>query len=375
MKKKYAYKWRDEMYKKIMQIGSIIIMFFLIIYLGTLIDWFFRPIIVFVQTLFIPILLAGVLFYLFRPLVLWLSKKMPRSLAILLLYLCLMSIGFGLISFIGPELQKQFTNLINSMPLIFSELKNVLREIQQNELVLRFGLEDVFNWEDKIEEIGAIAGGILKNLVANSLSFVGTIFNTLLLFIIVPFILFYLLKEGEKLPTFFLQTLNKEKQEKVRPILSNMDETLSNYIQGVLIVCSFVGILYYIGFSTIKLEFALILAIFGMITNLIPYVGPWIGAIPSVIVGLLHSPMQAIIVLAIVVIIQQIESLFVQPQIIGKRMSIHPVTVMVLVLVAGRFIGVIGMVLVIPIFAIIKVIVTHTYRLWRIRQEEKIIKE
>lgn len=69
-------------------------------------------------------------------------------------------------------------------------------------------------------------------------------------------------------------------------------------------------------------------------------VGPWIGAIPSVIVRLLHSPIQAIIVLVIVVIIQQMESLFVQPQIIGKRMSIHPVTVMVLVLVAGRFIGV-----------------------------------
>ncbi|MGO5014598.1 AI-2E family transporter [Niallia sp. Sow4_A1] len=104
-------------------------------------------------------------------------------------------------------------------------------------------------------------------------------------------------------------------------------------------------------------------------------VGPWIGAIPSVIVRLLHSPMQAIIVLVIVVIIQQMESLFVQPQIIGKRMSIHPVTVMVLVLVAGRFIGVIGMVLVIPIFAIVKVIVTHTNRLWRIRQEEKILKK
>lgn len=104
-------------------------------------------------------------------------------------------------------------------------------------------------------------------------------------------------------------------------------------------------------------------------------VGPWIGAIPSVIVRLLHSPIQAIIVLVIVVIIQQMESLFVQPQIIGKRMSIHPVTVMVLVLVAGRFIGVIGMVLVIPIFAIVKVIVTHTNRLWRIRQEEKILKK
>ena len=359
------------MYYKIMQVGSVILLLFAIIYLGSLVDWIFRPVIVFGQTLFVPILLAGVLFYLLRPLVHILSKKMPRGIAILLVYIGLVGLGVGLFSFIGPELQRQFTNLINSMPAIVKELQVLLLNIQENDLIQRFGLEDAFEWKDRIEQIVVIASGLVGDLVTNTISVIGTIFNTLLLFIIVPFILFYLLKEGERLPHFVLNFISKDKQQKVRPILTNMDETLSNYIQGVLIVCSFVGILYYVGFSIIGLEYALVLAIFGMVTNVIPYVGPWIGAIPSFIVALLHSPMQAILVLIIVVVIQQIESIFVQPQIIGKRMSIHPVTVMILVLVAGRFIGVVGMILVIPTYAVAKVIATHLYSLWKVRKEEQ----
>ncbi|AST90786.1 MULTISPECIES: AI-2E family transporter [Sutcliffiella] len=359
------------MYYKIMQVGSVILLLFAIIYLGSLVDWIFRPVIVFGQTLFVPILLAGVLFYLLRPLVHILSKKMPRGIAILLVYIGLVGLGVGLFSFIGPELQRQFTNLINSMPVIVKELQVLLLTIQENDLIQRFGLEDAFEWKDRIEQIVVIASGLVGDLVTNTISVIGTIFNTLLLFIIVPFILFYLLKEGERLPHFVLNFISKDKQQKVRPILTNMDETLSNYIQGVLIVCSFVGILYYVGFSIIGLEYALVLAIFGMVTNVIPYVGPWIGAIPSFIVALLHSPMQAILVLIIVVVIQQIESIFVQPQIIGKRMSIHPVTVMILVLVAGRFIGVVGMILVIPTYAVAKVIATHLYSLWKVRKEEQ----
>ncbi|WP_026675179.1 AI-2E family transporter [Alkalihalobacterium bogoriense] len=361
------------MYKKILQIGSIVLMLFLIIYLGTLIDWVFKPVIVFFQTLFLPILLAGILFYLFRPIVRLLNKKMSRTLAILLVYVGILGLGSGLISFIGPELQRQFSNLIVSMPVIIRDLQLLIASIQDNEFIQRFGLGDFFNWEDRIEEIGVVVAGLVGEIISNTMGFIGTIFSTLLILIIVPFILFYLLKEGEKLPNYLLNFINEDKQDKVKPILTNMDETLSNYIQGVLIVCSFIGVLYYIGFSSIGLEFALILAIVGMVTNIIPYVGPWIGAVPSVIVALLHSPMQALLVLIIVVVIQQIESIFVQPQIIGRKMSIHPVTVMALVLVAGRFIGIVGMVLVIPTYAIGKVIVTHLYRLWKVRKEEKIV--
>ncbi|WP_078596260.1 AI-2E family transporter [Evansella clarkii] len=359
------------MYMKILKIGSIILMLFVIIYIGSLVSWVFRPVAVFVQTLFLPTILAGILYYLFRPLVALLSKKMPRALAILLLYAGVIVLGIGIISFIGPELQKQFTNLINSMPLIMTELQLLITNLQQNELIVRFGLTEIFTIEDYVEQIGLVIGGLVGDIFTRSVGILGTVFNALLLLFIVPFILFYLLKEGERLPKHFLNFFTEENQVEIKPILTNMDKTLSSYIQGVLIVCSFIGVLYYIGFTSIGLEYALVLAIFGMITNVIPYLGPWIGAIPSVTVALLHSPLMALFVLIIVVVIQQIESIFVQPQIIGKKMSLHPVTVMALVLVAGRFIGIIGMVLVIPVYAIGKVFVTHLYSLWKVKEEGK----
>ncbi len=358
-------------YIKTLKVGSIIIMLFVIIYLGTLIDWIFRPVVVFVQTLFFPILIAGILFYLLRPLVHLLSKKIPRVLSIMIIYVALLIVGIIFISIIGPEIQKQFTNFMNNIPVIFAELQLLIAEIQRNDWIERIGLTETFEIEGQIEQIGAIIGGILGDLVPRSVGFIGSIFSALLMLLIIPFLLFYLLKEGEKLPKYMVRFFNKEKQDEVRKILTNMDKTLSSYIQGVLIVCSFIGVLYYIGFTSIGLEYALILAMIGMLTNVIPYVGPWIGAVPSFIVGLLHSPMMALLVLIIVVVIQQIESIFVQPQIIGKKMSIHPVTVLILVLVAGRFIGVLGMILVIPTYAVCKVIVTHLYGLWKVKAEER----
>ncbi|MBM4764414.1 AI-2E family transporter [Bacillus sp. B15-48] len=359
------------MYNKFIKFGLAIIIVFLIIYLGTLIDWVFSPLLVFVQTLFVPIILSGVLFYIFRPIVRLLSKKIPRTLAILLLYFGFTALIVGLLALIVPELQTQFYSLLNSIPMIISEIQLLLIQLQQYELVQRFDLTDLFGWEDEINQVGTIINNLFREITTNTLSFLGAVFNILILIFVVPFILFYLLKEGEKLPKRVVRFTKKEKQEEVRLIISDMDTMISNYIQGVLIVCSFIGILCYTAFTIIGLDYALILALFAMVTNVIPYVGPWIGAVPSVIVGMLHSPLMALLVIAIVVIVQQIESIFIQPQVMGKKLSMHPVTVLFLVLVAGRFAGILGMVLAIPTYAIGKVIVTHIYRLWKLKQVEE----
>ncbi len=358
------------MYHKFLKTSSIIIIIFFIIYLGTLIDWIFIPFLVFIQTLFVPIILSGVLFYIFRPIVRLLSRKVPKALSIFLLYIGFAFSLAAIVSLIAPELQSQFHSLVNSMPIIISEIQLMLIQFQQNELIQRFDLTDLFHWEEQINQIGAIVNNIFREIVANTLGFIGTVFNVLILFFVVPFILYYLLKEGEKFPNNILRLVQKEKQEEVRLIIRDMDTMLSYYIQGILIVCSFIGILCYIAFTIIGLDYALVLAIFAMITNVIPYVGPWIGAVPAVIVGMLHSPLMALMVIVIFFIIQQIESIFVQPQVMGKKLSMHPVTVLILVLVAGRFAGIIGMILAIPTYAVGKVIVTHSYRLWKVRQQE-----
>ena len=121
------------------------------------------------------------------------------------------------------------------------------------------------------------------------------------------------------------------------------------------------GILSYIGFLIIGLDYALLLSIFIMVFNIIPWLGPFIGAIPAVIVGLLDSPLMMLEVLVIIVIVQQIESLLVSPQVMGRKLALSPLAIILIVLVAGRLSGLLGIILAIPVFTILKIIAAHIY--------------
>ncbi|SDB89672.1 Predicted PurR-regulated permease PerM [Pelagirhabdus alkalitolerans] len=356
------------MYKDYMKIASVIIVSFIIIYLGSLVSWIFEPIIVFIQTLFIPILLASLLFYIFKPFVQLLSRYMPKALAIAMLYLAFVIILSVLLYLIIPEIQHQIGMLTQSMPNLIDDTQALITDLQQNQWVQQFDFIESLEVEDQVEEVGQSITDIVGDFVSGTLSVISVLFNFIITLFVVPFLLFYMLKEGEKFPKSFTKFVPEDKHHEVKQTFKELDETLSHYIQGILIVCLSIGVLCYIAFSIVGLDFALILAMIAMVTNVIPYVGPWIGAVPSVTVGLLQSPAMAVTVIIIIVIIQQIESIFIQPQVMGKKLSMHPVTVLFLVLAAGRFAGIFGMIVAVPFYAISKVIVTHVYRLIKIKK-------
>lgn len=351
---------------KFFQIGFGIIVILLIIYLGSLVSWLFKPIIVFAQTLFVPLLLAGVLYYLFRPLVQILNKKMPRTIAILLLYVVFTAFLIGIFSIVVPEVKKQFSSLIVNLPVIIWEVQRLIVQLQSSELIENLNLQDMINIDEYVVQLGGMVNNFLRGIVTNVFGFIGTIVSTLVILFAVPFLLFYMLKEGGKFSEHILRLFRQEKREEVRLIFLDMDAMLSSYIKGIMIVSLFVGVLCYLAFTIIGLDYALILALVAMVTNVIPYVGPWIGTVPAVIVGLIHSPFKAVLVVLLVFIIQQIESSVLQPQVMGRKLAMHPVTVLSLILVAGGFAGIIGMLLAVPTYAVGKVIVTHVYRLWKL---------
>ncbi|MBP3949591.1 AI-2E family transporter [Bacillus suaedae] len=346
-----------------------LIMVFLVIYLGTLIDWVFMPIVVFVQTLFAPIILAGVLFYLLRPFVNLLSRWIPRGLSILILYLGAIALITILIFLIGPELQKQFNSLVRNMPYFIREIQSMFLELQENEYISRFQQGETFSIERITTDFAEYLNEIASTIGSNIASFLGFIANVIIILVIIPFILFYMLKEGEKAPKQVLRLLpNKQRHEGER-ILKDMDNALSSYIQGQIIVSVCVGILMYIAYRIIGIEYALVLALVAMFTNVIPFVGPWIGTFPGLIVGLLDSPLMALFVIIAVLIVQQIESNLISPQVMGRKLDIHPLTIILLLLVAGQFAGVLGLLLAVPTYAVGKVIVSHSYRLWGLRSK------
>ncbi len=354
---------------KSFRIGRGILLLFLIIYVGSLIDWVFKPFITAFSTLFIPVILSGFLFYLLRPLVKILNRKLSRGVSILLLYLGLVCVMIVLLLITGPALQRQFYSLTNNLPHIFTEIQNRFIDLQQHELFQRFELSGLVNLEEYVLKLSEFANQLGKSLASSMASIIGAVANTVLVLVIVPFILFYMLKDGEKLENHAIELFNPKRREDVRHILIDIDKTLSSYIQGQGIVCLCVGLLCLIIFSIIGLDYALLLAVIAGITNIIPYFGPWIGAIPAVIVGLFQSPVMALIVVIAVVVIQQVESSLISPQVIGKKLNMHPITVMFLILIAGRIIGLIGMILVVPTYGICRVIFSHGLRLWRLKKE------
>ncbi len=343
------------------RLGLWILLILLIFLVGSEVSYLFRPVAVVVQALFFPLFFSGLLYYLTRPLVSKLTaKKLPRSLAILLVYLLLGGILAVFIVITAPLLQREITRLIKEAPILFEELGKLLVELRKLEPLQQLETE----W---IEDLGVrfanIAQHVFSMVYANISAFLQLLGNILLAFVTVPFILYYLLKEDYKVPQFILKYVPEEEAVELREVMSNINWAISSYIQGQAIVCFSVGSLALIGYMIIGLDYALLLALFAMLTNVIPYLGPIIGAVPALLVGALDSPLMALQVLIVVIVVQQLESMVIAPQVIGRKLQINPVIIILLILAAGHLAGFLGMILAVPSFAVARIIAAHLYEL------------
>jgi len=350
---------------KFFRIGLGILLIFLIVYVGSQIEWVFYPLAVIFQTLFIPIILAGFFYYLLRPVVKFFNKKLSATLSVLLVYFVLICLVIGFLVIMGPVLKKQFYGLINSMPSIITEIQKRLTNIQKMDIFQLEQLAEVLDLEHLFLELGDLVNRLVSYFAGNISNIIGQLANTVLSLVIVPFILFYLLRDGDRLGESIINLFKEEKRELARSILSDIDQTLSAYIQGHGLVCLGVGLLCYIAFLVIGLDYALLLAVIAGVTEIIPYFGPWLGSIPAVIVGLFQSMGKAVIVIIVIIIVQQIESNFITPQIIGKKMKMHPIVIMLLILLAGKLAGLIGMIMVVPLYAVSRVVVNYVIKMRR----------
>ena len=351
---------------KLFRTGVWILLIFIIILVGNQISFIFRPVIIALQTLFFPFLLAGLLYFLIHPVVDWLElKKLPRGLSVLLLFLVIFGLIAIVVSFIGPPIQREFVRLMEDFPRIMYEINKVLLSLWESPLLLRFMEER----PDFVEETAAWLTGLLGNffrlIIENVTHYVNLLVGFLITLLMVPFILFYMLRDGQHWPQLLYRQLSREQAEGIHRTLKEIDKGISAYIQGIFMVCLCVGVLVYIGYLIIGVEYPLLLALFLMVTNVIPFFGPIIGAVPAIVVGAIEAPIMALKVLAVVVVVQQIESLLVSPHVMGRKLSISPLTVTLLVLVSGRMAGLIGMILALPAFVILKIIILQIFKYLR----------
>lgn len=348
-----------------------ILLVLLIIYVSTKVSFLFEPIIVFASTLFTPILIAGILYFIFNPIVRFLEKKLPRTLSILLIYLAFVALIVFVLSSVGPVFTKQVTDLFNSIPSYVKQIQIFIKQMSNSQWFTWMMNQDFVSVAKIESSIGEYLTSLPENITGSLSSVFGVVTNIAITAVTVPFILFYMLKDGNRFPNLAVKILPDKYKNEGLKIFKDLYETLAAYIQGQLIVCMFVGTACFIGFWIAGVKYALILGVIIAVTNIIPYVGPFLGATPAVIIAFLDSPTKALIALIIVVAVQQTDGNLLSPLIIGRRLNTHPLTIILLLIGAGSFGGILGMILAVPAYALLKAFTLNIVRLVRLRQRYK----
>ncbi|MEF2967192.1 AI-2E family transporter [Paenibacillus sp. M1] len=338
-----------------------VIMVLTIIYLIHKVHFIFNPVVTLVQILIVPLTISGFLYYLLRPVVQFLEgKKMNRVLSILLIYLLFAGVVTIFLMVVWPPLQKQITEFINNVPKLIDGLQSQMDEIRNNSYFSMFDNENT-RLMDKITEY-------INEAVERASVYISHVFNFLNDFFIVvgtvPIMLYYMLKEDHRVTPALTRMVPKRYRHEGEQVIHDVDTMLKGFIAGRMISAFVLAVMCFVGFWLVGLPYALLLAVVGALFNFIPYFGSLLGAIPCVIVAFTVSPTMVIWVIIIVVIAQQVEGNLVSPYIYGKTINIHPLTTIVLLLIAGDFGGILGMILAIPVYMTLKIIVVRIYQIF-----------
>lgn len=328
-----------------------------IIFLFYQVAFLLKPILDFVTILAAPIIISFLLYYLLRPLIHFLeSIRVPRYVSILIIYLIVTLLLTFFFAYVGPILGRQITEMANTSVETWDKMKASSRSILSNFFHVNLDQEieqRLFAWAQEITSF------VSKNL----LDFVGVVTRIATILAVIPFIVFYLLKDDEEFAAGFLRYVPEDFRLEVHHILRHLDTTLSSYITGLVMVSSSLGVMLFIGYVVIGLKYALILSLIAIVFTTIPFVGPFLAIAPALFVGLTQGPFMALKVVVIFVIVQQLESNLISPQIIGQRLHIHPLTLILLLLAAGTLYGLVGLILATPLYAVLKVLAENFYKI------------
>lgn len=301
-----------------------------------------------------PLFIGFVIAWLLNPAVTFLQKKnVKRGLGTVFVFIMFLLILFIIIKVMLPMLYSQINEFLEIIPSLFLQLGNFLHEtfVKLNATGIDFNSIETRIY-DAVESFGVSITTALPTYIINSVSSVISSVWALLLGFVVGF---YLLIDFDGMKKVY-NIVPRKHQNIARKLMHDLDATCKDFVQGTLLISFIVFIVTSIGFKIIGLPSPMLFGLICGITNIIPYIGPWIGGAIAAIVGFTVSPLVGILTIVIAFVSQQIDGMLLQPLIMGKTMKLHPVTIMVGLLVFGYFFGILGMIIATPTIACCKVI-------------------
>lgn len=361
-KKPHSWFWKWFLNNQAVTSLLVILLILLILLLFTKVSYLFEPVWQFLAIVGLPIILAGILYYLMNPTVDYLERKgIKRIYSIFGLFILVVGLIVWGVVVIIPKIQEQSMSFADNLPGYLTIIENKVNEILSDPIFSQVQEQIEASNEKLISSLTDIVQNLSRSTIQNLGSFFGAVATIVLAVITMPFILFYLLKDGRKLAPYFVKFLPTKMRQPSLVVLKEMNDQVSSYIRGQLTVAFAVAVMFMIGFSIIGLDYAITLGIAAGFLNLIPYLGSFLAMIPAVFLGIVGGPVLLIQVLIVFVIEQTIEGRLISPLVLGNELSIHPVTILLVLLTSGKLFGLVGVILGIPVYAAAKVVITHVF--------------
>lgn len=318
------------------------------------------PILFVLKVAITPFLLACFIAYLLHPLIEKLHEKgVPRTLAILLIYILFFGgIGYGVYKGTPAvvaqlqEMNEQFPQFVN----MYETWTDGVREQTEN-------FPEFVN--EKVKQIFTGVEGKIQALLNKVMSTARGILDSLLIIFLIPFIVFYILKDYGEFYHIFWKVIPSKWRKDGQQLAKEIDKSLGNYIRGQLFVCLILGGVSALAFWFIGMKYPLLLGIIVGVTDIIPYFGPILGAIPTLMIAATVSTNLVIKAGIALAILQFVESNILSPYIVGRSLRMHPVVIMLALLVGGEIGGIIGLLLSVPLLAILRTIIVHAKPFWK----------
>ena len=325
-------------------------------------SYLFFPLKDFISAIGVPVACGAVIYYLVKPIYDYLlNKKVPKGIAILLVMVGVIVIFIMIITSLVPIIQKQLLDLVSQLPYYYQIISEQVENFMQTGFFET--IQEQFNKinTDFIQSITERLNGILNFTFSGIGSVVGIIGDIVITVMTMPVILYYLLKDGNKVIPFVTRMFPTRSQHKISVMLNEMNQQVSSYIRGQITVAICVGFTYIIGYTLIGLPYGVTIGMIAGLLTIIPYLGSIIGLTPALIIGFVTNPTLALHVFLVFVIEQLIESRVLQPLILGSSLKMHPVTILIILLAAGKMFGLVGLLIAVPVYAVVKVFITHFF--------------
>lgn len=333
---------------------GFLLLLFIVLFVFLKLQPIWLPIFKITMIVVLPFIIAAFISYLLHPVVETLHENyLPRWLAVLIIYILFFgSVSVALYNGV-PAVIHQLRDLTENAPSFADQYRAWIHEIQ----------DKTSTWpeafQDRVDSSIVAVERMLDNALTRAVNLGMGIINSALLFAIIPFIAFYMLKDYEKIKKAVWYITPKKWRSGGTLFLRDVDKSLGSYIRGQLLVCVMIGTISALSFWFIDLRYPLLLGLIVGITNIIPYFGPVIGAVPAIIIAATISVKMVLFVVIIIALLQFLEGNILSPFIVGKSLHMHPLVIMFALLAGGEIGGILGLILAVPIMAILKVSLLH----------------